>query len=207
MTIGQKQIRYGTEFEEHMERNSAARFWPEAGTLGALVVPQQQDVSTVLAWVIDELAVGDGKRIGVIQSGAEAEQLVTRIISARAAIPKNTLERGRLTSDQFVAMTEAAEIVNESVIYPLCIPAAKGTRVFEVAAQLCRSNNLDGFVIAQTPENAGVLADELHLLKRLAESDGLSVLLLFSEDGGGTGELPSNIATAFAWVERLKDME
>jgi len=190
-----------------MERHYASRFWPETGTVGAVVLPEKKDVSPVLARVIDEVAVGGGKRLGVIQSSSEAEQLVTSVISAHTAIPKDSLERGVLTSDQFVAMTEAAARVYDSQVYSPDMPTANETQVTELAAELCRSTDLDGLVIAAALHSADALADELPLLKRLAESHRLALLLLLSEDAGGTGELGSNLATAFAWVERLKEIE
>ena len=85
----------------------------------------------------------------MIQSGSEAEQLVTSVISARAAIAKNSLERGRLTSDQFVAMTKAATRVYDSQVYSPDMPTANGTRVSELAAELCRGTELDELVIAE----------------------------------------------------------
>lgn len=197
----------GKEVKVHMERHYASRFWPETGTVGAIVVPLQKDVSTVLARVIDDVAVGDAKALGVIQSGSRPEQLVASVISARTAIPKDSLERGVLTSDQFVAMTEVAARVYDSQVYSPDMPTANETRVSELAAKLCRSTDLDGLVIAEAPDSADALADELPLLKRLAESHSLSVLLSLSDDAGGTGELGSNLATAFAWVERLKEEE
>ena len=177
--------------------NTQEAVWPEAGTIAAVVVPDGDSISQAVDTVINEVAVGQGKRVGFIQRRLGVEQLTKRVVSVSSQPNPRHSRRGRPESNAFVAMTDSAETDAEPQIISLRLPAAKERRLSEVAEDLRQENAVDGIVILETLENAGSLDAELPLLRDFARSSDVGISLIFSEDGNGLGAFHAELASQF----------
>ena len=173
--------------------------WAETGTIAAVVVPDEDSISQAVDRVIEELAIGESKRIGFIQKRLGGEELAKRVISVSE---QASAERGSSESNGFTAMTDSSGAAGEPQIISLRLPAGKEKRLSEVAEELRREKAVDDIVIVETLENAGSLDAELPLLRDFARSSGVRISLIFSEDGSGLGEFLSDLAAQFDQVSQ-----
>ena len=171
--------------------------WPEAGRVAAVVVPDGDSISQAVDRVIEELVLGQGKRVGFIQKRLGGEELVKRVISVSEQASAERSERGPFESNGFVAMTDSSGAAGEPQIISLRLPAGKEKRLSEVAEELRREKAVDDIVIVETLDSAGSLDAELPLLGNLARSSDVGISLIFSEDGNGLGTFSAELASQF----------
>lgn len=85
-----------------------------------------------------------GKQVAIFSLEMSKEQLVSRMLSSEAKISSHNLRMGTLTTDEWVRLASAAEILSQTEIYLDDIPSAS---VADMKAKLRRLPNLGLVVI------------------------------------------------------------
>ena len=89
----------------------------------------------------------NGGIVGFFSLEMSAEQLATRIIAEQSGVPSSDIRRGRITEQQFSAIAEAAQAMNQ---VPLYVDQTGGLTIGQLAARarrLKRQRGLDLMII------------------------------------------------------------